>query len=81
MKAREFLLYLEQRGKGKPPLGVGGTDVCVCPKCGYEVPHKRGVPCNLTKCPKCGTPMTGKGTPGSIEPNASSNVDVERNQE
>ena len=37
-------------------LGPGGE--CVCPNCGYRVPHQRGVPCYTIKCPKCGTPMT-----------------------
>lgn len=36
--------------------GQGGT--CVCPKCGFSVAHKRGVPCYQTKCPKCSAVMT-----------------------
>jgi len=47
-------------------LGIGGTDVCICPKCGTEVPHRRGVPCSLIKCPKCGTPMVGKEMPHGL---------------
>jgi hypothetical protein len=39
-------------GKG---LGVGGE--CVCPACGEKAPHARAVPCNKTKCPKCGQLM------------------------
>ncbi|OYT56877.1 MAG: hypothetical protein B6U68_02640 [Candidatus Aenigmarchaeota archaeon ex4484_14] len=27
-------------------------------KCGYKMPHQRGVPCYQQKCPKCGTMMT-----------------------
>lgn len=53
---------LELLGKGQ-----GGTDICVCPKCKYEEPHERGKPCNIKNCPKCDTPMTGKGAPGEIE--------------
>lgn len=37
-------------------LGPGGE--CVCPKCGYRVPHSRGEPCYNKTCPKCGTSMT-----------------------
>jgi len=38
-----------------------GSDTCVCPKCGNEVPHaRRGVPCSSIRCPKCGTPMKGR---------------------
>lgn len=48
------------QGVGKPKRGAGGTDNCVCPKCGAESAHVRGTPCNQIKCPKCGTPMQGK---------------------
>ena len=44
------------RGKGQ---GLGGTEECVCPKCGEKVPHTRGIPCSQTKCPKCESPMSG----------------------
>jgi len=37
-------------------LGPGGE--CVCPNCGYRVPHSRGEPCYNKTCPKCGTSMT-----------------------
>ena len=45
-------------GRGLYGVGVGGT--CVCPKCGAEVPHKRGVPCSNMRCPKCGSYMMRK---------------------
>lgn len=35
--------------------GQGGS--CICPKCGFSVPHKRGVPCYQIKCPDCGAAM------------------------
>ncbi|MCD6210877.1 MAG: hypothetical protein OCU20_01755 [Methanophagales archaeon] len=45
------------RGRmGGRGLGPGGE--CVCPKCGYRVPHSRGEPCYNKTCPKCGTSMT-----------------------
>ncbi len=40
-----------QRG-GKGPQGE-----CICPNCGFRIPHKRGIPCFEEKCPKCGTTM------------------------
>jgi len=40
------------RGRmGGSALGPGGN--CVCPDCGYSVPHERGMPCTEMKCPKC----------------------------
>jgi hypothetical protein len=63
MKFRDYID--EAKGKGTGPEGTGGSDICVCPKCGYETEHDRGVPCNQMKCPKCGSSMTGKGTVGS----------------
>jgi cation diffusion facilitator family transporter len=39
---------------------LNGERICVCPQCGYEVEHKRGVPCSTIECPKCGAKMTRK---------------------
>lgn len=39
--------------------GLGGSDECTCPKCGYKEPHTRGIPCTEKMCPKCKTPMNG----------------------
>ncbi len=47
-------------GRGAGRRGQGGTSECVCPKCGYSEPHKRGVPCTEKECPKCGTMMGGE---------------------
>jgi len=44
------------RGGGNKP-GAGPDGVCVCPKCGHQVPHTVGVPCYTVACPKCGTTM------------------------
>lgn len=51
----------EGMGVGGPAQQIGGTNACVCPSCGHEVPHVRGKPCTTRKCPKCGTKMKGKG--------------------
>ncbi len=48
------------RGMGRGRMGgfgLGPGGECVCPKCGFRVPHQRGIPCFQHKCPKCGTPM------------------------
>jgi hypothetical protein len=47
------------RGRGRMgrfAAGPGGS--CVCPQCGYTVPHTAGTPCVQQKCPKCGNAMT-----------------------
>lgn len=41
---------------GQFAAGPGGQ--CVCPGCGYSVPHSPGQPCNQKQCPKCGAVMT-----------------------
>ena len=53
------------RGKGRGGgrgrmggFGLGPGGYCICPSCGYKVPHQRGVPCYQTKCPRCGAAMT-----------------------
>jgi len=51
------------RGKGQGPGRKGGGQAagpggdCVCPSCGYRVPHTVGQPCYERKCPQCGTLM------------------------
>jgi predicted Fe-Mo cluster-binding NifX family protein len=55
------------RGQGQSDRGAGRmggsrkagpVGSCVCPQCGLEAPHERGVPCSERQCPKCGTQMT-----------------------
>ena len=43
-----------RRGGGR---GLGPSGICKCMKCGREVPHKPGIPCNQTICPECHIPM------------------------
>lgn len=44
-------------GRGQ---GLGGSSVCVCPKCGKEFAHSRGVPCIQQECPDCKVPLRGR---------------------
>jgi len=56
----------EWRGKGrfkdgiKEAKGRGPSGFCVCPKCGHEQKHEKGIPCSKIKCPKCGNAMDRK---------------------
>ena len=36
-------------------------DFCICPKCGYEKPHKFGKPCSQEGCPECNSFLKRKG--------------------
>ena len=47
-------------GRMGGPLVAGPGGTCVCPKCGHEVPHQRGLPCSAVECEKCGTLMVRK---------------------
>ncbi len=44
-----------EKATGRRPDGK-----CVCPKCGYSVLHKKGVPCSTIKCPKCNVNLERK---------------------
>ena len=50
------------RGQGPCGKGAGPSGYCVCPKCGTRVPHRAGVSCVHTKCPKCGATMIREDT-------------------
>ncbi|MFO7722700.1 MAG: DUF134 domain-containing protein [Bacteroidales bacterium] len=39
------------------------TDFCVCPECGYQIPHLRGIPCSQQSCPECKMPLNRKSGP------------------
>lgn len=43
------------RGGGFDRDGVVGN--CLCPGCGYVMPHKPGMPCAGVLCPRCGSVM------------------------
>jgi DNA-directed RNA polymerase subunit RPC12/RpoP len=44
---------------GMGGMGTGGY--CVCPKCGYRTPHRRGIPCQEERCPHCGAKLLREG--------------------
>lgn len=54
------------RGRMGGPLAAGPGGTCRCPKCGYTGPHKVGVSCMQTACPKCGTSMVREGVSESV---------------
>ena len=41
-------------------MGAGGS--CICPKCGEEIPHRSGIPCQEERCPECGAKMLREGS-------------------
>ncbi len=45
-------------GRMGGPFAAGPEGACVCPQCGYQEPHERGVPCTQKMCPKCGIAMS-----------------------
>ncbi|MGC9443906.1 MAG: hypothetical protein ACP5E9_03085 [Candidatus Methanospirareceae archaeon] len=52
----------EGPGARRPPPGFGPggpPEKCVCPRCGYEAPKRRGVPCRTLTCPQCELPLVG----------------------
>jgi hypothetical protein len=52
------------RERGAARADTGTKDVCVCPQCGREAPHTRGVPCTQLACMECGGSMIRKSRTG-----------------
>jgi len=48
----------QRPGRGGGRMQAGTAGYCVCPQCGHQEAHQRGVPCVEQKCPQCGTAMT-----------------------
>ncbi|MFH1590318.1 MAG: DUF134 domain-containing protein [archaeon] len=46
-----------RRGRKGGDLAAGPDGLCVCPGCGHEQRHERGLPCNTIRCPTCATSM------------------------
>lgn len=51
--------YVSEAAEGKD------SDLCHCPRCGYEQPHQPGMPCSQEVCPECHTHLTRKTGPGN----------------
>lgn len=41
-------------------MGSGGH--CICPKCGRQMPHQSGVPCQEERCGLCGAKLLREGS-------------------
>ena len=65
-------------GRNGGPAAQGPEGECVCAECGYKMPHKTGVPCNESKCPKCGAVMGPGTTEKASNENAGAGMFVER---
>lgn len=55
---------------------------CVCPICGYSIPHIQGEPCNAKSCPDCKTGLVRSESSGNsteIKVSDSSNQPTKKN--
>jgi cation diffusion facilitator family transporter len=54
----------QRKGRFKTEIpeatGQGPDGECVCPECGYTVPHQKGIPCSSLKCPNCNVSLVRK---------------------
>lgn len=48
------------RGGRMGGFGAGPGGFCICPNCGYTIPHVAGTPCYQQICPKCRCRMARK---------------------
>jgi predicted amidophosphoribosyltransferase len=46
--------------KRRYEMGAGG--LCICPKCGEKIAHRRGIPCQEERCPSCGAKLLREGS-------------------
>jgi predicted DNA-binding protein (UPF0251 family) len=63
-KSNKFTNY-EQNYNEPEESQAGCNNICICPDCGFEQPHRFGCPCKEEICPECGKNMVRKGTPHS----------------
>ncbi|MEI7823699.1 MAG: DUF134 domain-containing protein [Chlorobiaceae bacterium] len=42
-------------------LPTDRPDICICPECGFELPHRKGEPCRETSCQNCGASLKRMG--------------------
>lgn len=56
----------------------GSKGYCICPKCGYSIEHKAGIPCRTEICPTCKTSLIRSETKMEVnkhEENSNKNVE------
>jgi uncharacterized protein len=61
-KSNNFTIF-EQSDIENEESMIRGNDVCICPNCDFEKPHRSGHPCKDETCPKCQQNMMRKGSP------------------
>ncbi len=49
-----------RKERAAPVAGSEQEGFCTCPHCGYETPHRAGVPCFSITCPDCRTTLIRK---------------------
>jgi uncharacterized protein len=59
------ITHYEQNSNETEESLTGYNNICICPNCGYEQPHRFGFPCKEEICLKCNHSMVRKGTPHS----------------
>ena len=67
----------QRRGSGNMKKWFSESRVCVCPQCGYRVPHVPGNPCRGVSCPYCQVPLVRNG--GLQQKNNNHKSDFEEN--
>lgn len=63
----DVLEQMDRPGRMGGPQKAGPEGNCVCPSCGFRVPHSRANPCDERACPKCGAQMTREETAASVQ--------------
>ena len=63
-KSNNFTNYEQNYDEPEETL-TGCNNICICPNCGFEQPHRFGCPCKEEICPKCRHNLVRKGTPHS----------------
>jgi predicted Fe-Mo cluster-binding NifX family protein len=48
---------VQRLGRRGGTLAAGPGGLCVCPRCGRQGPHERGISCMQKQCPSCGVAM------------------------
>ncbi|NLJ43887.1 MAG: DUF134 domain-containing protein [Bacteroidales bacterium] len=60
--SKEFRAYNPDNNNDEEELSRC-ADICICPSCGYETPHRFGFPCKDEICSVCGNHLVRKRSP------------------